>query len=62
MCWGMNSFMVDNFSNPIFYSQVFILYFLVQNYIAILFLTKLENVLQYLQWAIVSRPQEWFNH
>lgn len=41
--------MVDNFSNPIFYSQVFILYFLVQNYIAILFLTKLENVLQYLQ-------------
>lgn len=61
MCWGMNSFMVDNFSNPIFYSQVFILYFLVQNYIAILFLTKLENVLQYLQWVIVSRPQEWFN-
>lgn len=57
----MNSFMVDNFSNHIFYSQVFILYFLVQNYIDILFLTKLENVLQYSQWANASRPQECFN-
>lgn len=41
--------MVDDFSNHIFYFQVFILYFLVQNGIDILFLTKLENVLQYLQ-------------
>lgn len=41
--------MLDMFANHISYSQLSILYFLVPSDIDILFLTKLENVLQYLE-------------